>query len=83
MHKTLVLVIFPLHSSVFHYRTKYLVKFDDVLHHDIRKNPKRIENGNGKVEQISFQLSLDTCCVAIARISCDLLTGYMARIFVA
>ena len=35
MHKTLVFVIFPLHSSVFHHRTERFVKFDAVLHHDL------------------------------------------------
>ena len=35
MLKTLVSVIFPLHSSVFHYRIERFVKFDVVLHHDI------------------------------------------------
>ena len=34
MHKTLVFVIFPLHSSIFHHRTERFVKFDTVLHHD-------------------------------------------------
>ena len=37
MHKTLVFVIFPLHSSVFHHRTERFVKFDAVLHHDINR----------------------------------------------
>ena len=37
MHKTLVFVIFPLHSSVFHHRTERFVKFDGVLHHDIKE----------------------------------------------
>ena len=35
MHKTLVLVIFPWHSSAFHHRTWGFVKFDGVLHHDL------------------------------------------------
>ena len=40
MHKTLVLFIFPLHSSVFHHRSERFVKFDAVLHHDLCTLPE-------------------------------------------
>ena len=43
MHKTLVFVIFPLHSSVFYHRTEQFVKFGAVLHHDIRQRRRRRE----------------------------------------
>ena len=35
MHKTLIFVIFLLHSSVFHYRIERFVKFDVVLHQNL------------------------------------------------
>ena len=38
MHRTWVLFIFALHSSVFHHRSERFVKFDAVLHHDIKRN---------------------------------------------
>ena len=31
------MIIFPLHSSVFHHRIDWFVKYDGVLHHDLTK----------------------------------------------
>ena len=44
MHKTLVLFIFPLHSSVFHHRSERFVKFDAVLHHDLSSQELKMLN---------------------------------------
>ena len=63
MHKTLVFVIFPPHSSVFHHITERFVKFDAVLHHDLSilvsegKERKRICKGRLKVHRVSFGLT--------------------------